>query len=375
MTIGFLLDDSLDRPDGVQQYVLTLGAWLSNKGHTVHYLVGQTERTDIANIHSMARIKRVKFNGNVLGTPLSASAKRIKEVLTVLKLDVLHVQLPYSPLLAGKVIAACSPEVAIVGTLHIFPNSYLEHGMNKLLTMVNKRTLRRFDEIVAVSQVAANASHLPSRNSIQVIPNPVAIDRFRPSKQKTKGYTSIAFLGRLVERKGCRLLLEALAQMKQDGELPADVQVRIGGDGHLRSQLQAYAKQEGLDDIVQFIGFVDEADKPRFLQAADIAVYPSSGGESFGIVLIEAMAAGAVTLGGSNPGYAGVLGADSPALFTTDSPVALQKLLGRLIGDRTFRNKLRASQQELVRQFDIEHVGTAISEVYAKALHRRHNMT
>ena len=68
MKIGFVLDDSLDKSDGVQQYVLTLGHWLHSQGHEVHYLVGQTERTDIQNVHSLSKNVRAKFNQNRMST-------------------------------------------------------------------------------------------------------------------------------------------------------------------------------------------------------------------------------------------------------------------------------------------------------------------
>lgn len=373
MIIGFLLDDSLDRPDGVQQYILTLGTWLSQHGHTVHYLVGHTERTDIANVHSLAKVKRVKFNANLVGTPLPANKRKIKTLLDTLQLDVLHVQLPYSPVLAGRVVAAVSSSTAVVGTLHIFPNSPIEHGLNRLLTLINNPTLRRFDEIVAVSQVAADASHLPNRAKLAVIPNPVSLTRFKPTTKPKRLGTTICFLGRLVERKGCGLLLKVLAGMKKAGELPKDIHVRIGGDGHLRTKLETFTQANGLSDIISFEGFISEDDKPAFLQSADIAVYPSSGGESFGIVLIEAMAAGAVTLGGNNPGYAGVLTHKSPALFDTQTPDALRLLLKRLFEDTAFYNQLLKSQQALVKQYDIEEVGQKISELYTKTLRARRN--
>jgi phosphatidylinositol alpha-mannosyltransferase len=70
LTIGFVFDDSLDKPDGVQQYVLTLGDWMKKQGHSVHYLVGATTRDDIANVHSLSRNMRVAFNGNRMSVPL-----------------------------------------------------------------------------------------------------------------------------------------------------------------------------------------------------------------------------------------------------------------------------------------------------------------
>lgn len=374
MNIGFLLDDSLDRPDGVQQYVLTLGRWLEEQGHNVHYLVGQTERRDIKQLYSLSKNIRVKFNGNVVGTPLPANKKAISTLLETLKLDVLHVQLPYSPLFAGRVIAAVHAKTAVVGTLHIYPKTKLEHGLNKLLTQVNKPTLKRFDTIVAVSDVAAEASHLLNRDTLPVIPNPVRIASFVPTSEPKNKVETLVFLGRLVERKGCLLLLQALALLVEKQRLPRDMKIKIGGDGPLRPKLEQYVAKHGLEERVEFRGFLSEEAKATFLQTADVAVYPSSGGESFGIVLIEAMAAGALTLGGSNEGYRGVLGSGSPALFSTKDPLILANLIERVLYNPTFRKRLHNQQQQRVKQFDVAIVGAALSEVYAKALLRRQNM-
>src|SRR5579875_4032120 len=100
MKIGMVLDDTLDTPDGVQQYVLQVGRWLSAQGHDVHYLVGATTRTDIPNIHSLSRNKQVRFNGNRMSMPLPASRKKLKQFLRTEQFDVLHVQVPYSPFMA-----------------------------------------------------------------------------------------------------------------------------------------------------------------------------------------------------------------------------------------------------------------------------------
>lgn len=374
MKIGFVLDDSLDRPDGVQQYVLTLGNWLTSNKHQVHYLVGQTQRSDIAGVHSLGRNLRVKFNGNVVGTPLPVSRAKISKLLDTLKLDVLHIQLPYSPVLAGRVIKAANKNVAVVGTLHIYPNSKFEHGLNRLLTAVNKHTLARFDQIIAVSDVAASASHLVNNRNIPVVPNPVSLSRFQKSKQTKISTKKIVFLGRLVPRKGCLLLLQVVAELKNGGKWPEGWTVEVGGTGPLLASLEAFVAKNNLKNTVSFKGFINETDKPSFLGNAEIAVFPSSGGESFGIVLLEAMAAKTMVLAGDNPGYACVMGPSSPDLFTTSNSNELCNLLANAMSSETLRQKIVARQSDLVKAYDIEVVGQQIEAVYTKALHSRNKM-
>src|ERR1039458_1701699 len=96
LKVALVLDDGLDKPDGVQQYVLSVGRWLSAQCHEVHYLVGQTARTDVTNTHSLSRNIRVSSNGNRLTIPLPTSRKKLGKLLEDEQFDVLHVQTPYT---------------------------------------------------------------------------------------------------------------------------------------------------------------------------------------------------------------------------------------------------------------------------------------
>lgn len=121
MTIGYVIDDTLDKSDGVQAAVIDIAEHIRSLGHDVHYIVPSSSRNDLENIHSIAEIVKLKFNGNSIGTPLPASKKKIKQLLGDVEFDVLHVQMPYSPHFAAKVILMASPETTIVGTFHIPP--------------------------------------------------------------------------------------------------------------------------------------------------------------------------------------------------------------------------------------------------------------
>src|SRR6188474_3063449 len=119
MKIGIVGDDTLDKPDGVEQYIQTIGRWFAQEGHEVHFLVGETTRTDFPNIHSLSRNVKVRFNGNRLSIPLPANRARIRRLLAKEKFDVLYVQMPYSPFLAGRIVKAAGPKTAVVGAFHI----------------------------------------------------------------------------------------------------------------------------------------------------------------------------------------------------------------------------------------------------------------
>lgn len=372
--IAFVLDDSLDSTDGVQQYVLTIGAWFSSQGHEIHYIVGETARTDIPNIHSISRNIKVRFNHNRMSIPLPASKKRIHRLLAEQEFDVIHVQMPFSPMLAGRVIKAAGPQTAVVGTFHIAPHSRLVHMCSWALAQITRRAVHRFDELMSVSRVAQEFAWQTYAVESAVVPNTLNLQPFYGAKPLSdyRRTTNIVFLGRLVERKGCSHLLNAVKRLHDAGTLPKDCQVIICGGGPLESTLKTFVAKSGLSKIVHFTGFISEADKPRYLAGADIAVYPSTGGESFGIVLIEAMAASrGVVLAGNNPGYAGVIGERPEALFEPTDEEQFAVKLQRFLDNPRLRQKSHEWQQQFVRKFDVPNVADEISVVYDQALHKR----
>lgn len=371
MKIAFVLDDSLDNPDGVQQYVIGLGEQFSKLGHEIYYLVGETKRQDIPNVYPLSKNMRINFNGNVVGTPMPANKLQIRQLLDRLNIDVLHVQMPYSPLLAGRVIKAASNGTAIVGTFHIFPNTSFESTMNKLLKLINRRTLKRFDHIVAVSGAAAKTAGLINQSRLSIIPNHVDLKKYREAAVNDKAPGSLIFLGRLVARKGCQLLLSAIAMLKHQGRLPAGVRLTVAGDGPQRKKLENFVNEQKLNSVVTFQGFVTELQKAVLLGSAEIAVFPSTGGESFGIVLLEAMAGGAVILAGKNPGYAEVMDYSKQQLFNPYDPNELADKLEALISSRSRRQEFRLKQSDKVEDFDIRNIAVRVEAVYKAALHSK----
>jgi phosphatidylinositol alpha-mannosyltransferase len=365
LTIGFVLDDSLDKSDGVQQYILTLGAWMSSQGHDVHYLVGQTARTDMKNVHSLSRNMNVRFNGNRMSMPLPGSAKGIKALFKNTRFDILHVQMPYSPFLAARIIKNVPAHTAVIGTFHIAPYSRTVSVANKLLAVTLKPSLKRFNAVVSVSQAAADFALSTFGLTTDILPNVVELERFKRAKPLThENVPIILFLGRLVPRKGCRALLEAVALLHQRKKVPS-FKVYVGGSGPLEAELKAYVAQNKLSDIVTFSGFIAEDIKPRFYASADIAVFPSSGGESFGIVLLEAMATEkSVVLGGDNPGYRSVLGPKPDLLFPATNAHVLADKLAELLTNKTFSKELLRWQNGYVPQFDVAVVGAKLINRY-----------
>lgn len=374
LKIGFVLDDGLDSSDGVQQYVLTLGKEFSDMGHEVHYLVGETKRVDIPNVHSLARNIRVKFNGNRLTIPLPASRPRIKSVLEVHKFDVLHVQMPYSPFFAAKVIRLADKKTAVVGTFHIFPYGFLSKWGTRALGFGLRSTLVRFDSLLSVSKAAQDFAKSSFKIDTVVCPNVVSISKYAPKSAvatRSSSVLKMLYVGRLVDRKGCKQLIEAY--IKCVNELPdLKVELTICGKGPQLATLQGLVRDARVEDKVVFKGYVSEENKIAFLQVADIAIFPSYAGESFGIVLIEAMAARAgCVVGGDNPGYRSVLGEIPDSLVEVLDPIKFTSQLKALMTDPKRRRDIYLAQQRIVSQYNSQHVARRLLDIYSIAKNKK----
>jgi len=367
MKIGFVLDDSLDTSDGVQQYILLMGSWLGKQGHEVHYLTTRTHRVDVDNLHSLGKQLRIKFNRNDVPLVLPTSPRKITEVLDRQQFDVLHVQMPYGPAFGARVVSLAPPTTAIVGTFHIAPYSLTEQALSNVLGYWLKPTTSRFDEVISVSRPAQLLARKSFGLESTIVPNMVDISSYRLSESlNSHDPARLIFIGRLVERKGCQHFIKTLAQVTEP------FQATIVGAGQQRSKLEKLAVNLGLEDRVVFEGFVSEDRKRQLLANSDLAVFPATGGESFGIVLIEAMAAGScVVLAGDNDGYASVLGSLPESLVKPQHHKDFAEIISSYIGDKRKSQELYTAQQQLVKQYDVEVVAEQVLDKYRLAIAKR----
>ena len=375
MKIALVIDDALARPDGVQEYVRTIGRAMGERGHEVHVLcsgdAGEPP-TGIARVVSLTTNVGVTFNGNGLRSPRPASRRRLREHLAAERYDVIHVQTPHSPFFAARVVRQArrvqGRGVRIVATFHILPDGAVSEWATRALGLSLRRNLRLFDAFAAVSAPAAAFAKRAFGIDAAVIPNAVRVDDIaaqaaaKPWPVDPSGRTIVAFLGRLVERKGAVELVEAFALLPPKAR--GKVALRIGGRGPLASRIEGLVAQHGLEASVTLEGFIADDDKPGFMAAADLAVFPATGGESFGIVLTEAMAAGSgAVLGGDNPGYAWTL--DNPdAVVKPRETGAFAARLGTLLTDTNARAALHAQQAERVKDFDVAVVAERVAALY-----------
>ena len=372
LTIGFVFDDTLDALDGVQQHIITIGTELVRRGHDVHYLVGETHHSPVPQTVSLARNVMVSFNGNRMRIPLPVRKREIRAALAHNNYDILHIQAPYSPLFGGRVLECAPQSTGVVATYHIAPIDRRARYGGRALGLVNAHSHRRVDEVIAVSQVAAQYAQFTAHTHGTIIANPVNVDKFATAAHRATrdaAHPHIVFLGRLVPRKGAQLLLDALDYGERHGMFPMPgLHVTIAGDGPLMDDCVQRAAR--LRTPVQFVGTVDEG-KADLLASADVAVFPAIGGETFGIVLPEAIASGAgVTLAGDNPGYRWTMRGDEDALFSVgpDHARVLAERITRALTDAPWARRLHAREEALLDRYNVQAVTDEVEQVYARAI-------
>jgi phosphatidylinositol alpha-mannosyltransferase len=403
LTIGLVLDDGLDAPDGVQQYVLTVARELEARGHEVHLVASTTSRTDLERLHVLGRNLRVRFNGNVLSSPLPARTGDLRTLLDEVRFDVLHVQLPHSPFLAGRLVRRVPKDVAVVGTFHILPESPLVEMGTRALGLLERRTLARFDAVMAVSAPAAEFARASFGVTPAVVTIPVDLDRLRhptahdePASAHDEPTAAaddhpvtaphdepagaahderplrVVFLGRFVPRKGPRELVDAAAYVVDHRLVARPWTLTLAGSGPLVDDLRKRIALCGLTDRVDMPGFVTEDAKGPLLAGADLVVLPSTGGESFGISVVEAMAAGGgPVLAGDNPGYRSTMAGLEDQLVAPRDRVAFGEALARWLLDDDARARATTRQRAAAHRFDVHTVVDEIEATYRRAVAAR----
>ncbi|MBW3659512.1 MAG: glycosyltransferase family 4 protein [Actinobacteria bacterium] len=351
----------LDVPGGVQSHVAHLAAELRRGGDEVRIVApGGRDRGGRVAVGGSVRIP---FNDSVAPIALDPRAvRRTREAISSFAPDVVHVHEPAVPLVA--LTASLGTDVPTVGTYHAW--SERDRAYRSARPAL-RRVARRLDVRVAVSQAAceyhSRALGLSERD-FRIIPNAVDVERFA-SASPIPGHAppTLLFVGRLERRKGLEQLLRALLLLKPDRP---DVRVLVVGEGPERDRCQAMIPARLRSDVV-FLGRVDADDLPRFYRSADLFVSPALGGESFGIVLLEAMAAGTPVVASDIPGYRSVLRHELHGrLVPPGDPRALADAIATLLDNPALREAMGREAQVAARDYDWAAVTARLRSLYGQ---------
>lgn len=368
MRIGIICPYSFDEPGGVQAHIIDLATVLLDQGHHVEVLGPASPATEVPDfVTKGGRSVPISYNGSVARLAFGPQVfTRVRRFIRQGDFDVLHLHEPNSPSFSlAALICARGP---IVATYHASASSSFVLALAKpVLTPF----LEKIRGGIAVSEMARRWQVEQLGGDPVLIPNGVDTSVYAGARLvaataqgcsslppgQQRGPVEIVFLGRLDEpRKGLDILLTAVDFLRADASLPT-VRVTVMGGGSTR-------EHPGVD----FAGRVTDAEKAAILGRADIYVAPNTGGESFGIVLVEAMAAGCAVVASDLEAFAAVCDVDSPnpagRLFRTGDAGDLARVLGELVTDTSARERLIAAGTDRARTYDWDNVAKEVLRVY-----------
>ncbi|MBV9577987.1 MAG: glycosyltransferase family 4 protein, partial [Chloroflexi bacterium] len=262
-----------------------------------------------------------------------------------------------------------------VGTFHAFRNTPLTYFYGKPIL---QPFFRKLHGHIAVSSAARDfvGEYFPAE--YRIIPNGIDFGRFNtrypPLERLAENRPTVLFVGRLEKRKGLRFLLRAWPMVL--ARQPEARLVVVGRGRPLEGYKRFAARQGWSESDVMFAGYVPAEDLPRYYQACDVFCAPNTGQESFGIVLLEAMAAGAAIAASDIPGYRDVLTHGKEGLLVErQNPAALADRLCQMLGNPEMRARMRRAGQQKARNFDWPRVSTQVLDYYEEVLERREGET
>ncbi|MEU8612111.1 glycosyltransferase family 4 protein [Actinoplanes sp. NPDC048791] len=365
MRIGIVSPYSFDVPGGVQNHIVDLAEALITLGHEVSVLAPADEDAELPPyVVAAGRAMPLPYNGSVARIAFGpVSTARVRRWLARGQFDVLHVHEPLT--LSLSLLAVLSARGPVVATFHtaMVRSRALAAAQGFLQPVVEKITAR-----IAVSELARKVQVEHIGGGAVEIPNGVAVAKFATA-QRLPGWPgeggTLGFLGRFTEsRKGFELLRTAFVTLARQRPGLRLLVAGPGDRGDLYDDIPA-----DLHPRVEFLGLVSEADKARMLRSVDIYVAPNTGGESFGMILTEAMAAGATIAASDLDAFRRVLdGGRAGALFPTGDTEALTAVLAELLDDPQRRTLLAECAREVVKAFDWPSVANRVLEVYATAI-------
>lgn len=364
MRIGLVCPYAFDVPGGVQFHVRDLAQHFTGQGHHVAVLAPTEDDSGLpSSVTSAGRPVPVRYNGSVARLSFGpVTSARVSRWLEDGRFDVIHLHEPIAPSTTVMTLWAVTEE-PVVATFHTsLANSRAMHLFNPVL----RTSIEKIRARIAVSEDARDTVRRHLGGDAYIIPNGVDVAAFAhtppaPLWAGSARRPTIAFLGRIDEpRKGLDVLLAAMPSVLR--ALPG-ARLVVAGPGDITTVQSGLAQDIG--GAVEFLGGVSEPDKRTLLSSVDLYVAPHTGGESFGIVLVEAMGAGAPVLASNLAAFARVLGAPSAGVtFPVGDSDALAQRAVALLGDEAARARLTGLGHERARAFDWSVVAERIMAVY-----------
>ncbi len=363
LKIGIVCPYSWDTPGGVQNHIRDLADFLIASGHDVSVLAPAIDETKLpAYVVNAGKPISIPYNGavaRVLFGPVAFA--RVRQWISQGDFDLLHLHEPAIPSIS--LLACWAADGPMVGTFHAAAKR------QKIIFAIGpilEPAIEKLSARIAVSEAArlTLTDHLDT--DAVIIPNGIYANRYTEGKriEKWSGNT-IGFIGRFEEpRKGLSVLVEALPIISR---FAPDVKVLVAGPGDPAEVIQSIDPQ--LRQRFEFLGKITEDEKADFMSSVAVYVAPNTGGESFGIILAEALAGGACVVASDIPAFDDLLGhGEFGALFESESSTELAKVVIDLLRDEKKRKELSSRGKERAKTFDWTVVAEQIYSVYEMSI-------
>lgn len=380
MRIGLVIDANMAVPGGVQEYVRGLYDYLAASGHEPAIISAPARPSpEDASRRLLAVGRRIDLPSlkglTAPGSLTWASRRALRNLLQREQFDVLHFMAPMG-ILALQILAAS--DATNVATFLVAKDRFGLWGLIApfFRALEGGRLNARLHGRIALSPPAQRYGSIWFPGPYTIIPAGINRARFAPTPEAKRlyddGKVNILFVGRLDRRKGVPHLLEAYAALRAER---ADARLIVVGNGPEAQAAHAFVAERGVPDVI-FTGAVAASELPAYYRAAHIFCSPAYENESFGVVLLEAMAAGLPIAGYANAGYLTVLTDEArEALAPPGDVAALTRVLARLVADGEWRRRLGAWGLRHVQCYTWEGVGARIVAFYQEAMRVRSTVT
>ncbi len=363
LKIGIVCPYSWDTPGGVQNHIRDLAEFLIASGHDVSVLAPAIDESNLPEyVVNAGKPISIPYNGavaRVLFGPVAFA--RVRQWISQGDFDLLHLHEPAIPSIS--LLACWAADGPMVGTFHAAAKR------QKIIFAIGpilEPAIEKLSARIAVSEAArlTLTDHLDT--DAVIIPNGIYANRYTDSKaiEKWSGNT-IGFIGRFEEpRKGLSVLVDALPVISR---FAPDVKIFVAGPGDPAEVIEGIDPQ--LRQRFEFLGKITESEKADFMSSVAVYVAPNTGGESFGIILAEALAGGACVVASDIPAFDDLLGhGEFGALFESESSTELAKVVIDLLRDETKRKELSVRGKERAKMFDWTIVAQQIYSVYEMSI-------
>ena len=361
MKVGIVCPYAWDVPGGVSAHVHDLAVSLIRMGHSVSVIAPAESDEGLPDfVVSTGKPRAVRYNGSVARLSFGPIvARKVSKWIEEGEFDVLHIHEPLAP--SVSVLACWAAKGPIVATWH---SSMDKSRVIMSLAKIAQTVMEKISARIAVSQAAAQTMIDHVGGDPVIIPNGVDVRMFagaQPLPEWPGDGKAIVFFGRVDEpRKGLSVLLQAFPLVRK--EFP-NLRLLIAGPGEM-DDLIAHLSDEDAQAITK-IGLVDQSTKPRVYASGTVYIAPNTGGESFGIVLLEAMASGTPVLASDLDAFDRVLDHGAAGrLFKNEDPDSLATELIQLLRDEAEQARLRVAGAQRASEFDWSTVAQEIVEVY-----------